>query len=96
MERNDREHERWMQKITDALRSFRLDARFGVVVAGTAAVAACAGRDARPPVNPETSIHSTSPDEMPATQPSGLGDTGGHEDAGLPHVAPDGGLQRSP
>ena len=32
--------------------------------------------------------------EMPASQPSGLGSPGGHEDAGLPHIAPDGGLRR--
>ena len=64
-------------------------------VASWAALTACAGNDPRPQ-SPESAIHSASPDEMPATQPSGLGTPGGDEDAGLPRVTPDGGVRRSP
>jgi hypothetical protein len=68
--------------------------QWSFVVFGMAAAACGAGNGPNPPVTPENSIHSSSPDEMPASQPSGLGSPSGHEDAGLPHVAPDGGLQR--
>lgn len=44
-----------------------------------------------PPINPEVRIQSTSPDDLPPTQTSGLGTPGGQEDAGLPHVPMDGG-----
>jgi hypothetical protein len=67
--------------------------QWSFVVFGMAAAACGAGNGPNPPVNPESSIHSSSPDEMPASQPSGLGSPGGHEDAGLPHVTPDGGLR---
>jgi hypothetical protein len=92
MDSSDRDHDRWLEKITNALRSLR-QARWGVVAVGTA-VAACAGNDANPPVSPENSIHSSSLDEMPAAQPGGLGEPGGHTDAGLRQITADGGVQR--
>jgi len=64
--------------------------QWSFVVVGTALAACGPGNGPNPPVNPENSIHSSSPDDLPASQPSGLGSPGGHEDVRLP----DGGLQR--
>jgi hypothetical protein len=86
------EHDRWIEKITNALRSFR-QAGWSVVAVGTAVAACTAGRDPRPEVNPENAIRSPSPDYMPAMGPAGLGGPQGHEDAGLPLIGPDGGIE---
>jgi len=89
------EHDRWMAKITDALRSIRA-AGWGAVAVGVTVAGCTAGRDPRPQVSPQDAIRSSSPDEMPATQPAGIGGPDGQEDPGLPTVGPDGGDQRKP
>lgn len=62
--------------------------------AGTLAVAvaiamalACGCSSApTPPINPQDTIQSKSPDDMPPTGTSGLGTPGGQEDAGIPPI----------
>jgi len=60
----------------------------------SAALALACGSTPTQPINPEVRIRSTSPDDLPPTQTSGLGTPGGAEDAGLPHLPMDGAIPR--
>jgi len=62
-----------------------------LAVALAAALPCACGSTPTPPINPQDKIQSKSPDDLPPTQTSGLGTPGGQVDAGLPHVAIDGG-----
>lgn len=57
----------------------------------TAGMAWACGSSPPQPINPDVRMKSTSPDELPPTQTSGLGTPGAVVDAGLPHVPMDGG-----
>ncbi len=58
----------------------------------SAALAWACGSTPAQPINPETRIQSTSPDDMPPTGTSGLGTPGSQRDAGLPHLPTDGAI----
>jgi hypothetical protein len=64
-----------------------------IAIASAALAWACSSTPA-PPINPQDRIQSTSPDDLPPTQTSGLGTPGGAEDGGLPQLALDGGIRR--
>jgi len=62
-----------------------------IAVALVLALACACSSTPTAPINPQDRIQSTSPDDMPPTQTSGLGTPGSQMDAGLPHVPMDGG-----
>lgn len=64
-----------------------------VALAAALACGACSSTPS-PPINPQDTIHSNSPDEMPPHGTSGLGTPGGHEDAGVPPLQLDGAVPR--
>jgi hypothetical protein len=58
-----------------------------LAVAFVAALPCACSAAPQPPINPDVRIQSTSPDDLPPTQTSGLGTPGGDVDAGRPGAA---------